>query len=48
MRNHQSKARLEVHHIDGNPLNNALENLVTLCNFCHRDEGHAASGGHAK
>lgn len=24
-------SRLEVHHIDGNPANNALENLETLC-----------------
>jgi 5-methylcytosine-specific restriction endonuclease McrA len=27
---------LDVHHIDGNPNNNALSNLVTLCKTCHR------------
>lgn len=26
---------LEVHHIDGNPFNNSLENLVGLCHSCH-------------
>jgi 5-methylcytosine-specific restriction endonuclease McrA len=27
--------RLEVHHIDENPLNNRTANLVTLCRPCH-------------
>ncbi|AAL81024.1 HNH endonuclease [Pyrococcus furiosus DSM 3638] len=27
---------LEVHHVDGNILNNTLDNLVTLCRRCHR------------
>lgn len=26
---------LEVHHIDGNPFNNELNNLVALCHSCH-------------
>jgi len=26
---------LEVHHIDGNPFNNKLTNLVKLCKACH-------------
>jgi 5-methylcytosine-specific restriction endonuclease McrA len=29
-------AQLEVDHIDGNPLNNDLENLQTLCGCCHK------------
>lgn len=28
-------AQLEVDHIDGNPSNNELSNLQTLCNCCH-------------
>jgi 5-methylcytosine-specific restriction protein A len=24
-----------VHHIDGNPKNNAMENLMSVCNACH-------------
>lgn len=27
---------IEVHHIDGNPLNDAIENLIGLCHACHR------------
>lgn len=27
--------KLDVHHIDENPLNNAPENLVSLCRSCH-------------
>ncbi len=27
--------RLQVHHIDENPQNNALENLIPLCARCH-------------
>lgn len=26
---------LTVHHLDGNPQNNAYENLVALCQACH-------------
>ena len=26
---------LDVHHIDGNPTNNCLDNLITLCRSCH-------------
>jgi 5-methylcytosine-specific restriction endonuclease McrA len=26
---------LEVHHIDGNPFNNAAQNLRVLCDDCH-------------
>lgn len=25
----------EMHHIDKNPLNNTIENLILLCNTCH-------------
>jgi len=28
--------RLAVHHIDGNRKNNEMENLITLCDSCHR------------
>jgi hypothetical protein len=30
------KKDLEVHHIDGNPLNNSQSNLITLCVLCHK------------
>lgn len=30
------RCQLDVDHIDGNKLNNALENLKTLCANCHR------------
>ena len=33
---------LQVHHIDENPANNALENLIALCASCHlKIEGEA-------
>ena len=32
----QIKAQLDVDHIDGNRMNNAIENLQTLCANCHR------------
>jgi hypothetical protein len=37
-----SPRHLEVHHVDGNPTNNAPENLQALCRACHRG-GHAPS-----
>ena len=30
-----SREQLQVHHIDGNPGNNDLENLIPLCAECH-------------
>jgi HNH endonuclease len=33
------RTKLEVHHIDGNPLNNDLANLETLCVTHHRQAG---------
>lgn len=30
-----STQNLDVHHIDENPLHNALENLIVLCRTCH-------------
>ena len=30
---------LEVHHIDGNPANNAFENLLLVCPTCHAKVG---------
>lgn len=30
--------QLEVHHIDGNPLNNDPENLITICKRCHQKD----------
>jgi len=32
----KSNEKLQVHHIDGNRLNNQLNNLVVLCSYCHR------------
>ncbi|GAA1280146.1 hypothetical protein GCM10009725_31210 [Aeromicrobium tamlense] len=29
-------AHFEVHHIDRDPYNNSIENLVGLCHWCHR------------
>ncbi len=29
---------LEIHHIDGNPVNNQISNLILLCKSCHRKE----------
>ena len=34
--------RLQVHHIDENPANNALENLIPLCATCHLQIEHEA------
>jgi len=32
----QTENRLVVHHIDGNDSNHAIENLILLCDKCHR------------
>lgn len=32
----KSRIRLEVHHIDENPMNDVMENLLKLCNLCHK------------
>jgi len=32
---HNGKRRLEVHHLDNDPTNNARENLQKLCSKCH-------------
>jgi len=29
--------KVEIHHIDSNPVNNVIENLATLCKDCHSD-----------
>ena len=34
----RNDSRLHVHHKDGDPLNNSLSNLVTLCGSCHQLE----------
>ena len=31
-----AEQRIEVHHIDWHPMNNAAVNLITLCTQCHR------------
>jgi hypothetical protein len=35
------KGRIEIHHIDGNPCNNSIKNLVAVCKTHHNflDEG---------
>jgi 5-methylcytosine-specific restriction endonuclease McrA len=38
---------LEVHHLDGDWANNALSNLVTLCEACH-EELHGKPGSRRK
>jgi 5-methylcytosine-specific restriction endonuclease McrA len=34
----------EVHHVDENPANGEIENLVALCQSCHWDEHGMAPG----
>ena len=34
-KNKQTQRNLPIHHIDGNPLNNINDNLITLCENCH-------------
>lgn len=29
------QGRIDVHHKDGNPLNNSVNNLIYLCSLCH-------------
>ena len=35
-----AERKLNAHHVDQNPANNAVENIQTLCKFCH-DFWHA-------
>lgn len=42
-----SPYRIEVHHIDGDRDNNSLENLVPLCQWCHR-RIHEGASNYAK
>jgi len=32
----RNDTKLHVHHIDKDPMNNAADNLITLCGSCHR------------
>lgn len=45
----KDKTKTEIHHIDGNPKNNQLENLGVVCTYCHfaiHDNGkHTRFGG---
>ena len=36
-RDYHFKSSLHIHHIDYNPQNNDLDNLITLCFRCHRN-----------
>jgi len=36
----QTTAALEVHHIDHEPTNNQVDNLITLCRTCHMQYHH--------
>lgn len=38
-----SEVNIDVHHIDGNPQNNSLENLMRLCRSCHSKIHHPYS-----
>lgn len=31
-----SNLRIDIHHVDNNPLNSVVENLIPLCIICHR------------
>jgi 5-methylcytosine-specific restriction endonuclease McrA len=31
------KRKTEIHHIDGDPTNNMLDNLAVICKDCHSD-----------
>jgi len=33
--NSYTHATIQIHHMDGNPWNNNLDNLAVLCNICH-------------
>ena len=35
---------VQIHHIDGNPLNNSYENLIPLCPNCHSRVTSRAAG----
>ena len=39
---HASGYVLTVHHLDGDSMNNARENLIALCQRCHLKEQNAA------
>lgn len=38
--NTASEARIQVDHIDGNPSNNSIENLQTLCELCNKGKAY--------
>lgn len=39
-----SKNVIQIHHRDGNPFNDSLENLAILCRGCHMREHHIEFG----
>jgi DNA-directed DNA polymerase III PolC len=43
----ETEGRLERAHLDGDPMNNATENLAYLCNSCHKKHDYA-NGGRTK
>ncbi len=45
MNDYSKTMPIELHHVDGDPLNNVLENLVILCPNCHSlTETHKSRG----
>lgn len=45
---HERPITCQLHHIDGNPLNNSLENLIMLCPNCHSQTSNFCGNANKK